>query len=256
MARTHNGDFAYDNTGDVLVEFFSKAGSLMTGKKRRAYYGDETTALELFKSAWVCDNETSMKLAMWLRDCRGGAANRSGFRECIKWVGERYPEWVKANLHLIPEVGRWDDLKALMDTPCEVDAIDLWIKAISEDNHLAAKWTPREKKDKVLYQKLRKRTGMSPKDFRKKIAELSKGIVEGLMCQKNWQDIEYSKVSSVAMARYNNAFRKHDGVRFDHWKDEVADPDSTEKINASVLFPHDVLRTLYAEHHEEKEQKR
>ena len=71
MARTHNGDFAYDNTGDALVDFFSKAGSLMTGKKRQSYYGDETTALELFKSAWVADKYRSMQLLMWLRDCRG-----------------------------------------------------------------------------------------------------------------------------------------------------------------------------------------
>ena len=248
MARTHNGDFAYDNTGDALVEFFSKAGSLMTGKKRKAYYGDETTALELFKSAWVTDNKTSMKLALWLRDCRGGGAgNRSGFRDCIKWIGERYPEWVKANLHLIPEVGRWDDLKALVGTPCEADAIDFWVRALSENNHLAAKWSPREKNDKELYQKLRKRTGLAPKDFRKKIAGLSKGIVENFMCQKDWQDIEYSKVSSVAMARYNNAFTKHDGARFGQWKDALVDPESGEKVNASVLFPHDVLRTLYSE---------
>jgi len=71
MGRTAKGDFAYDNTGDALVEFFSKAGSLMTGKGRQSYYGNETTALELFKSAWVCDKKTSMKLLMWLRDCRG-----------------------------------------------------------------------------------------------------------------------------------------------------------------------------------------
>jgi len=219
MARTHNNDFAYDSTGNTLVEFFSKAGSLMSNKNRYAYYGNEneTTALELFKSAWVTDKAISMKLAFFLRDCRGGNGNRSGFRDCINWIATRYPEWVKANLHLIPEVGRWDDLKALIDTPCESDAIDFWVQAINDKNHLAAKWTPREKYNKALYQKLRRRMGMSPKDFRKRIVELSRGIVEGYMCQKDWQDIEYSKVPSVAMARYNNAFRRHDSARFEQW---------------------------------------
>jgi len=69
MARTGNNDFAFDNTGDELVEFFSKAGSLF--KNKGTYYGDETSALELFKSAWVCNPYKSMQLLMWLRDIRG-----------------------------------------------------------------------------------------------------------------------------------------------------------------------------------------
>ena len=69
MARTHNNDFAYSDSGDALLEFFSKAGSLL--KKKGTYYGDESTAVELFRPAWTTDKTAAMKLAMWLRDCRG-----------------------------------------------------------------------------------------------------------------------------------------------------------------------------------------
>ena len=69
MAKTHNDDFAYDNTGDALLEFFAKAGSLF--KNKGSHYGEEATALQLFRSAWKTNNYKAMQLLMWLRDIRG-----------------------------------------------------------------------------------------------------------------------------------------------------------------------------------------
>jgi len=69
MARTGNDDYCYDSTGSALLEFFSKAGSLFKGKG--TYYGNESTALDLFKPAWTTNKYKSMQLLMWLRDIRG-----------------------------------------------------------------------------------------------------------------------------------------------------------------------------------------
>lgn len=245
MAYGKKGDFAYENTGDSLVEFFSKAGSLFKGKQ--SYYGNEATPLDLFRAAWVSDKFLSMKLAMWLRDCRGGAGNRSGAREVLAWIAKEYPEWIKANIQLIPEVGRWDDLSAFNGTPCEQVAFGYWVSAILEENGLAAKWTPREKNNKEIYHKLRKIAKMSPKDFRKLLVKNTK-VVETKMCGDKWYEIDYNKeVPSVAMARYNKCFSKHDSVRFVNWKDSLADPESENEIKATVLFPHDVIRTLWSD---------
>jgi hypothetical protein len=73
MTRTGNGDYAYDSTGSALLEFFSKAGSLFTGKQD--FYGTSSDAISLFKPAWTTNNYKAMQLAMWVRDCRGGAGN-------------------------------------------------------------------------------------------------------------------------------------------------------------------------------------
>lgn len=242
MARTGNGDWAYDNTENALVEFFSKAGSLF--KNKMEFYGNEQTALQLFKGAWGTDRYKAMQLAMWLRDCRGGSGNRSGFRDVIRWVAEKDSDWVEANMHFIPEVGRWDDLQALIGTSCEDDAMSFWVRAIQDGNGLAAKWAPRAKRNKEVFNKLRRTAKMSPKDFRKLLVNNTK-VVETSMCNQDFQDIEYSKVPSVAMSRYNNAFKKHDGARFSDWKNKLETGE--EKVNASVLFPHDVFRTLMAD---------
>ena len=252
MAKGHKNDFAYSNTGQALVEFFSKAGSLFASKKH-SYHGDETSALELFKPAWVTNSYKSMQLAMWLRDARGGSGNRSGFREVIGWIANRNPEWIKANMHFVPEVGRWDDLSALMDTPCESEALEFWVRAIQEGHGLAAKWAPRgssKNGKREIFNKLRKTAGMTPKQFRKLIVK-NTNVIETAMCQKEWQDIDYSKVPSVAMVRYNSAFSKHDGARYGQWKGALAkgvDEEGNEvKVNASVLFPHDVILSLKAD---------
>jgi hypothetical protein len=247
MARTGNNDFAYDNTGDALVEFFSKAGSLF--KNKGTYYGNETTAIELFKSAWIDDNYKSMQLSMWLRDVRGGAGNRSGFREIINWLAKEQTAWMEANLHFIPEVGRWDDLESLVNTPCEEEALKFWVRAIQDGHQLAAKWAPRADRNKIVFNKMRKIAELDPKSWRKLIVK-NTNVVETAMCSGNWQNIDYNKVPSVAAARYNNAFNKHDSVRYGKWREaleEGKDENGNEvKVNAAALFPHDVLRALYS----------
>jgi len=239
--RGHNNDFLYDSTGNALLEFFSKAGSLF--ENRSKYYDIETSALELFKPAFSVDKIKAMQLAFWLRDCRGGGAgNRSGFRSVVKWMSENHSDWIKANIHLIPETGRWDDLTSCFETDCEDAAIQLWSRAISDKNGLACKWTPREKKNKVVFAKLRKALRMSPKDFRKHLSQNTK-VVETAMCSGDWHEIDYNSVPSVAMARSANAFLKHDPARYDSWRESLSDENSDTKVNASTLFPHDVLRT-------------
>lgn len=243
MGRTHNDDFAYDNSGNALVEFFAKAGSLYTGKQ--SYYGNESSALDLFKGAWGADELTAMKLAMWVRDCRGGAGNRSGFRSVINWLAQNAVEWVKVNLPIIPAVGRWDDLLALIDTPCEAEAIKLWAEAIKLGDGLAAKWAPRHTgKKKAVFDKLRKALNMSPKDFRKLLAANTK-VVETAMCSGNFGQIEYKGVPSVAMSRYAKAFGKRDAARFGSFKEALKKGETT--VNAGALFPHDLVRMLKEE---------
>jgi len=76
MAKTttNEGAVQYDHSLNNAVEFFSKAGSLYAknAKSKQPFYGNQTSALELFKAVWFSGNhEMAMKLLFWLRDCRG-----------------------------------------------------------------------------------------------------------------------------------------------------------------------------------------
>jgi len=240
LKETHEGGLQHEHSMDHAVEFFSKAGSLFT--KRGSFYGQETTAQELFRNVWIADKPTAFRLLLWLRDCRGGAGNRSGFRECLRWLAENDPmglSYIKANIGWIPEVGRWDDLRALYGTSCQTLAAEMWAAALRENNVLAAKWADR-KKDWLVKHEL----GLKVAEFRRLLVRMRKdGIVEHKMSTNRWNEIDYHTVPSLAMARYTNAFGRHDYDRFCKYKKSLEKGETT--IHADVLFPHDCVRTVF-----------
>ena len=60
------------------------------------------------------------------------------------------------------------------------------------------------------------------------------------MCSKKWNEIEYSKVPSVAINKYNKAWYRNDKERFEKYIEDVKAGKS--KINASAIFPHDIIK--------------
>ena len=242
MKKTQEGANAYDHSMNHALEFFSKAGSLFDTKTKTSFYGrgNEKSAKELFINSFVADPHLSMRLLFWLRDCRGGAGNRSGAKSCYAWIAENATDWMKANMHLIPVHGRWDDLTPLFKTPLRDTAGSFWASAINrpEPDILAAKWAKRH------YKPIRQALDMKESEFRKMLSAIRKEhIVEHKMCQKKWDTVNYKTVPSVAMARYTRAFVKHDEERFQSYKNAVKV--GAEKVHADTLFPHDCIRTAF-----------
>ena len=235
MKETNEGALQYEHSLDHAVEFFSKAGSLF--EKKQSFYDNEESALSLFQKSWIVDPYVSFKLLLWLRDCRGGAGNRSASRSIYKWLANHDPEWLKVNIGWLPLLGRWDDLKSLFGTELEDIATELWITALEDKNVLAAKWADR--KDKPIQRHLE----TNEAGLRKYLANIRKNhIVEHLMCSNNWNEVNYEHVPSVAMARYTKAFGKHDEERFNSYKESLKK--GTATIHSDVLFPHDCVRTV------------
>lgn len=109
--------------------------------------------------------------------------------------------------------------------------------------HLGSKWAPRKG---TLAKKLTKLWGVTPRDYRKQLVnltncqEINLCVPEVLMCAKQWDEIEFAKVPSVAAARYNRAFFKNAPAAYTAYKNSLVKGET--KINASAIFPHDVVR--------------
>jgi hypothetical protein len=109
---------------------------------------------------------------------------------------------------------------------------------------LLAKWLPRKKliiNGKNFQVDLEHFLGLTPKQYRKMLVEKT-NVVEQFMCANKWTEIEYKKVPSLAMSRYIKSFSKHD-------KDGMAKyigmlKAGKTKINASALYPYDVIKSL------------
>jgi hypothetical protein len=223
--RTENGMKARVSSANACVDLFYNIAA-SRGKD----------IIPSFVAAYVEDQELAVRIALWARDVRGGAGERQVFKDILKWIDNSNPALAARVLAKVPELGRWDDIFTVERT--RGAAFDMVRAALQAKNGLAAKWMPRKGDDAIA---LRKYLGYSPKRYRKTLVNLTK-VVEQAMCAREWNTINYNHVPSVASARYQKAFNKHDPVGYAAWRDGLAKGET--KVNASVLYPYDVIKSV------------
>lgn len=225
--RTTNGMKTLNQSGNALTDFFFQAG---------ASRGKDITPL--FVSAFQEDKLLATKLLFWLGDVRGGAGERENFRNCVKWLADNHPEIVRENIDLIPFFNRWDSGFVIEQPKVRKTFLEFMATAIRNGDGLACKWADRKGKNAV---DLRNTMGLSPKRYRKMIVNGS-NTVEQLMCAKQFDAIEFQKVPSVASARYQKAFGRNAQEKYAKYIESLQKGET--KINASAIFPHEVIHAL------------
>ena len=227
-ARTANGMKARKSTAKATVDLFYKIGA----SRGKNITGD-------FTAAYVENADVALRIAQWARDVRGGAGERQLFRDILVHLEKRDPDAALALLKKVPEVGRWDDIFVFQSPVLKSAAYTMLGDALRAKNGLAAKWTPRKGQ---IAAEVRAFFGMTPKQYRKSLVGLTK-VVETQMCAGDWDNINFSHVPSVASRNYKKAFNRHTPAFADYVAKLVAG-DKTVKVNASAIFPHDVLKGI------------
>ena len=94
---------------------------------------------------------------------------------------------------------------------------------------------------KRLARKTRQALGLSSREYRKTLSEgrAYLDVVECKMSAKEWNGINYETVPSRANLIYNNAFLRNDEERRRAYLGALEKGEA--KINASTLFPHDIV---------------
>jgi len=231
-ARTENGMKARQSTANALTDLFFKIGA-MRGQN----------VIPAWTAARVQDAGLAARIALWARDIRGGAGERKIFRDIL--VDLANTDQVRASdvMRKVPELGRWDDLLVLVGTPMEEQAFFMIQCALEDNMGLCAKWMPRQG---PVAAKLRNYLGWTPKFYRKRLVELTK-VVETQMCAKDWDNINFNHVPSVASARYKKAFSRHT-EKYKEWAAALVskDPEVAKevKVNAGAVYPYDVLKGM------------
>jgi hypothetical protein len=227
---TENGMLTNSTTMNECVNLFFTIGA-MRGQ-------DKSRLLSMFSKSFNESPITAMKILFWSRDVREGAGERQIFKDIIEFLAQTHPNELRKNIHLISEYGRWDDIFSLFGTELEKDVLDLIVVGLEKGDGLCSKWIPRKG---VVFNKIRKRMKTTPKELRQLLVRLS-NTVEQKMCAKEWQNIEYSKVPSLAMSRYTKVFTNRDQVGFSSYLQSLKE--GTTKVNASTLYPYDVIKNL------------
>lgn len=227
---TSNGMKTFESSLNANVDLFFQIGSSR---------GKDVTPT--FERAYQEDRVTALRMAAWARDIRGGAGERDTFRKILAYVEKTHPQEIPQLVSVTSTFGRWDDLFALTS----VDGIRMSFDAIKEallvkQDALCAKWMPRKGETAVA---LRKHLGLTPKGYRKTLVTLTK-VVETQMCARDWSNINYSHVPSVASARYQKAFGKQDPIGYTKFKADLVTGENGAKVNAAAVYPYDVVRSF------------
>ena len=225
--RTINGMKTFDSSKNALVDLFFSIG---------ASRGKDLSSD--FARALVEDETLALRLLMWARDVRSGAGEREVVRKILINLEKTQPVVLARLLPHLAEFGRWDDLLIFENNDLiKQQAFGLIKQALDNGNGLCAKWMPRKGEKSA---ELRKALAMTPKVYRKTLVNLTK-VVEQQMCSNNWTDINYSHVPSVAAARYQKAFKRHDPTGYEVYKSKLVTGEA--KINASAVYPYDVIKS-------------
>jgi hypothetical protein len=225
-ARTTNGMKARQSSANACVDLFYNIGA-SRGKD----------IVPAFTAAYVENSDLALRIAQWARDVRGGSGERQLFRDILKFLEKRDPEAALSLLKKIPEVGRFDDLFVFTDAKLKWEAYNLLGNHLRQGNGLAAKWTPRKGN---IAREIREFFGMTPKQYRKTLVGMT-NVVETQMCANDWDSINFSHVPSVAHSRYKKAFGRH-GQTYAEYVSKLVKGEAGVKINASAIFPYDVLK--------------
>ena len=239
--RTENGAVTHKTTRSDLLDMFAMGAAMRTRS-------DEDIIL-MFRKAYAEDSVYALKCLFYIRDVRGGQGERRFFRICMKDLAKHNPEAAKRNLAQIAEFGRWDDMYIFVGTPLENDAFQVMKEQLALDVQcktpsLLAKWLKSEntssKESRFLGYKTRVFFKMTPKQYRKTLSVLRAriNVLECLMSENRWDEIEFDKIPSRAGMIYKNAFARRDIIKA---KYEAFAKDTTTKVNAKALYPYECV---------------
>lgn len=248
FTRTENGALTHKTTRSDLLDMFAMGAAY----RNRS---DEDVIL-MFRKAFQENPVYAMKCLFYIRDVRGGQGERRFFRVCMRDLATQNLDAAKRNLRNIPEYGRWDDLLVFIGTPLEKDALavikaQLVLDVQCKTPSLLAKWLPSENTSSVKTRAqaavVRKYLGWTHKQYRKTLSVLRAriNVLERLMSENRWDEIEFDKIPSRAGMIYKNAFARHDIERMKSEKpvQSYADfaKDTTKTVNAKTLYPYECV---------------
>lgn len=229
----------YDNNLDVFILL--------------SRHMDDKKVLRMFHRA--LDENESLALAnlLYLLDIRNGKGERHLFKLIYHDLCLNYPNLALKVLPFISELGRYDYLLVGINTPIEKETLDyiyqqLILDKTSDYPSLLAKWLPSHRthgKNSLLARKLMKAYNLSEQEYRKLLSSLRSklNIIEKNLTNKDYDKIEFAKVPSKAMLKYEGVFNTKMQDKFNNYKESLKE--GKTKINTTGLFAYEIVGRAY-----------
>ena len=257
------GSDVYSTTGQPLVDLNVKC---VRGADPVALKKDLEAVLAIGTPQSI---EDAFVQAFLVRNVRGGKGERKIFEQLFEHLCEVQPQIAKAVLDLIPHYGCWDDFSRLLTSAVAPafrrDVVALYAKQLGDDASstdgmsLAAKWAPREDKNRRFAQDMAqvlfphvKQYSTQMRLYRQFVADLNGRLktVETFMCAGRYDEIDPKTVPGRAGKIYSKAFLNLPSTYRSKKADEDEDEDA---VPAMYRHPEDKkrmdCRTKFQEHY-------
>lgn len=215
-------------------------------------YNSDEEIIRLFNNALNENEDLALANLLYILDIRNGKGERKIFKTIFKNLCINNPLCALRVLPFIGELGRYDYILVGLDTPINDAVISLIKNQImidKENEHpsLLAKWLPSHRTHNVnneIAKKIMCGLNMSEKEYRKTLSELRNkiNIVEKNLTEKNYENIDFSKVPTKAMLKYTNAYMNRMPQKYLEFKNQVKT--GKEKINTEGLFAYEIIKDL------------
>ncbi len=256
---TENGEVTNKTTQSYCLDLFATIGAMRKS--------DVADIRARFLKAFVENPSLALKIVFYARDIRGGLGERRVFREIINYLAYNKHDVLEKNIANIPEFGRYDDLIAILNTPCENLALEFIKNQLTQDlqNYsknnavsLLAKWLPSintsSETARVNGKKIARYLNMSDKEYRQTLVKLRKQIkiIENNLREKNYT-FDYSVQPAKAMLKYRGAFIRNDYDRYMEYLNSVQN--GTMELKTATLTPFELVRIVLTQNLSLSEQK-
>lgn len=273
ITQTQNGAKAYKSTLNKNLDFFNFAGNYMKEKE----IGD------LFEDAYFEDSHTATLNLIRMRDIRnGGLGVRSNYRFCLKRLAKLNKELAIYLAYLTPMIGRWDDIFVLLDEDIDPyvreHILNLIENTLKDDTDkiihnkiiktmdpatakelkiqeleisLLAKWLPNPKsKNKKINRYaglIMKHLRINQRDYRHLKTDISRvlNVVEQKITVQDYEPIDYSKLPTKALRRYQKLFKRVDGEKYSAYIESLKN--GTQKVKTTGLYPYEIIKPLFTD---------
>lgn len=255
---TENGAHAFSTTKSACLDLFASA---VRDTSRESME-------KLVERSFNEDVVKTLAILLNLRDAREGKGEKKITYYALLWLRRNYPLLYLYNLPTFVKLGYCKDLCLITEIVHKEGMLKLGQKSYIELEYLAdmlkddfkksgdislvAKWAPTEKgyfdknangsQARTLAKLIFPDDQARNKRYRKELSRLREElkVVEKLMAENRWEEINFSHVPSKAHRILRNAFGKHQADRYYEYLNNVKK--GTEKINTSGVQPHELVR--------------
>lgn len=255
-SATYNGMPTNATSNNAVLDWFFLCGA--------ARHMSEDDIISVFVAAYDENPTLALRILFYARDIEKGLGERRVFRTILSYMVNRKGFSIESVLqpqNITENLIRVDDLVYVADyavkefgSCSEVhQIIDFLFKMLQNKQYggIVAKWMPRKNSKYSALVKYMRKNGFIDtfSSYRKMIVNMT-NVVEQQMTNNEWDGINLEHVPSLAMKKYKKAFSRHGILK--PFIDKVVAGEA--KINASRLYPNDIVKDIIGIRHSFLEQ--